>query len=69
MDNEQNQEILLSTIEAGELLGVGPERVRQFIADDRLPARRVSRQYVIKMSDVLKFKQITRETGRPKKRK
>ncbi len=58
------QEII--TVEkAAEIIGdVKPRRVRQFVAEGRLPAIRVKSTYLIKWSDLLDFKDVPRRSGR-----
>lgn len=56
---------LLTTAEAARELGVTPRRVRQLIADGRIAAKKVGRDYVI---DPRSLKAVeNRQTGRPKK--
>lgn len=45
----------LTTRQAGEVLGVTPQRVIALIRDGRLPASKVGRDWLIAMSDVEKF--------------
>ena len=58
-------ENLLTTQKAGELLGVNPSRVRQFILEGRLPAIKIGRDWIISKDDLNKVKD--RKPGRPKK--
>lgn len=56
---------MLTTKEAGVALGISTRRVRQLIAEGRLPAKKVGRDYVI---DPRGLKAVeNRQTGRPKK--
>lgn len=54
---------LVTTKDAALTLGVTEERVRQFIREERLPAVRMGRDYVIQEVD-LKLVAV-RKTGRP----
>ena len=56
---------LLTTQEAGKLLGVGRLRVRQLISSGRLPAMKFGRDWVISKDDLSKV--ANRKSGRPKK--
>lgn len=58
---------LLSVAEVAERLGVTRARVNQFINEQRLPAQRIGRSFVINEQD-LKLIQ-DRKVGRPLKRK
>lgn len=58
---------LLSVAEAAERLGVTRGRVNQFISEERLPAQKVGRSYVIKENDLKLVKD--RQNGRPAKAK
>ncbi len=57
----------LTTKEAAERLGVSVGRVKQFVAEGRLPAIKVGHTNLVKESD-LKLVQ-DRKTGRPPKAK
>ncbi len=54
---------LLSTSEAADKLKVSVQRVHQFIAEGRLPAQKVGRDYVIDGNDLRLVAE--RKTGRP----
>lgn len=56
---------LLSVAEAAERLGVTRARVNQFINDERLPAQRIGRSFVIREEDLSLLE--NRKTGRPTK--
>ena len=56
---------LINSKEAAEQLGVCVQRVRQLIAAGRLPAQKVSRDWVIRERDLAKV--AHRKHGRPKK--
>jgi excisionase family DNA binding protein len=56
---------LLSVAEAAEKLGVTRARVNQFISENRLPAQRIGRSFVIKEKDLTLIE--NRKTGRPAK--
>jgi excisionase family DNA binding protein len=58
---------LLTTAEAADQLGITSRRVRQLIADGRIAAKKVGRDYVI---DPRSLKAVEdRKTGRPAKGK
>lgn len=54
---------LLSTSEAAAALGVSPRRVLQLIADGRLRAKRIGRDYVIEAKALRAVRD--RPNGRP----
>lgn len=55
----------LTTAQAAAVLGVTPARVRQYIADGRLPARALTpRLHLVRAADVAKL--VRRKPGRPK---
>lgn len=58
---------LISTKEAAEKLGISVLRVQQLIWQERLPAQKIGRDYVIKEED-LKLVE-NRKVGRPAKDK
>ena len=55
----------LTTREVADRLGVTVQRVHQFIKDERLPAQKFGRDYIINEGD-LKALDV-RQTGRPPK--
>lgn len=55
----------LTTKEAAEKLGISEGRIRQFVADGRLPAVKVGQTNLVKESDLSLVAE--RKTGRPKK--
>jgi excisionase family DNA binding protein len=57
---------LLTTKEAGEILGVNASRVRQLILSGRLPATKLGRDLFIKEKDLKKV--AVRKPGRPKQK-
>lgn len=57
----------LTTKEAAERLGVSVGRVKQFVAEKRLPAEKVGHTNLIKESDLQLVSD--RQTGRPAKQK
>lgn len=58
----------LTTGQAAEMLGVTPTRVRQFIEQGRLGARRLGRDWVLRRAAVERFAAVPRSrTGRPSK--
>lgn len=57
------QKELLSTAEAGELLGVSQRRAIQLIESGRLPATRVGKSYIVNRADLAKVRH--RKPGRP----
>lgn len=54
---------LLGVPDAARLLGVSPGRVRDFIKDRRLPARKIGDQWIIRRADLALV--AHRRTGRP----
>ena len=58
---------LLSVSEAAEKLGISRWRINQLINEERLPAQKVGRAYVIKESDLKLVED--RKPGRPPKNK
>ena len=54
---------LLTTQQAGEILGVNASRVRQFILEGRLPAIKLGRDNLIREEDLNLVRD--RRTGRP----
>lgn len=57
---------LLTTKAAAERLGVSVDRVYQFIREERLPAQKIGRDYLIDEKDLALVQD--RKTGRPAKR-
>lgn len=58
-------DILFTTSQSAEFLGVTPSRIRQLILEGRLQATKVGRDYIIKQSDLEEFSTIPRtRTGR-----
>ncbi len=62
---KEREDNLLSGMEAAEKLGVSRWRVNQFINEDRLPAKKIGRSYVIKEDDLELVRK--RKIGRPMK--
>jgi len=62
MSKEQKSE-MISTKEAAEELGVTTIRVRALIRDGRLPALKISRDWIIRRSDLDLVR--VRKPGRP----
>ena len=56
---------LITTKQAAERLGVSVKRVTALIREDRLPAEKVGRDWLINEKDLAKVKD--RQTGRPRK--
>ena len=56
---------LLTTKEVAKKLNVSERRIRQFIAQGRLPAIKLGRDWIISKDDLEKVK--GRKAGRPKK--
>jgi excisionase family DNA binding protein len=56
---------LLSTAEVAAQLGVTRQRVLELITDERLPARKVGRSYVVRASDLSLLARF--KVGRPSK--
>jgi excisionase family DNA binding protein len=57
---------LLNTTEAAEKLGVSVRRVRQLIAEGKIPAHNLGRDYAIEESTLSKVK-VYGKAGRPSK--
>jgi excisionase family DNA binding protein len=57
----------ITTKQAAEKLGVSEGRIRQFVAEGRLPAMKVGQTNLVKESDLKLVKE--RKTGRPPKTK
>jgi len=57
----------LTTEQAAERLGVSPQRVRMLIKEERLPATRLGRDWLVNEKD-LKLVAV-RKPGRPPKKK
>ena len=62
VSKERNQ-MELTTAEAATELGVSRRRVRQYITEGRLKARKLGRDYIIDSRSLAAFK--PRRTGRP----
>lgn len=63
----ENGDSLLTSKEAATLLGVSPSRVRQFVLENRLPAKKLGRDLVFLKSHVEAFSEVERvRTGRKK---
>ena len=58
---------MLTTAEVAERLGVSPRRVRELITDERLPAQKFGRDYLIEEKDLRLVKD--RKPGRPPRSK
>ena len=58
---------MLTTNEVADRLGVSVQRVHQFIKDERLPAQKIGRDYIINEGDLRLLG--NRQTGRPPKAK
>lgn len=56
---------MLTTSDAASRLGVTVQRIHQFIADGRLPAQKVGRDYIISDEDLKLVED--RKPGRPPK--
>ena len=56
---------MLTTGEVAERLGVTVQRIHQFIKDERLPAQKMGRDYIINEDDLKSIED--RPTGRPPK--
>jgi excisionase family DNA binding protein len=56
---------MLTTGEVAERLGVTVQRIHQFIKDERLPAQKMGRDYLIDENDLKRIED--RPTGRPPK--
>ena len=60
-------EQLVTGAETARLLGLSPTRVMTLIREGRLPARKVGRQWVLRLEDVERFRDTPRPAGRPRK--
>lgn len=60
-----SKEVLLSVSEAADKLGISRWRINQLINQERLPAQKVGRAYIIKESDLKLVED--RKPGRPTK--
>jgi excisionase family DNA binding protein len=58
-----SKEVLLSVSEAADKLGISRWRINQLINQERLPAQKVGRAYIIKESDLKLVED--RKPGRP----
>lgn len=58
----------LTTKQAGELLGITPDRVRQLIIEGTIKAEKFGRDNFITESEVERVKQLDRKVGRPPKK-
>lgn len=58
---------LVGVTVAADELNLSPNRVRQLIKLERLPAQRIGREYAITREDLETFKRIDRPVGRPPK--
>jgi excisionase family DNA binding protein len=54
---------IITTVEAGRRLGVTPQRIRQYIAEGRIRAQKVGRDYLVDAESVDEFR--PRPTGNP----
>lgn len=59
-------DVLLTTADAAEMLGVSTSRLRQFVEDDRLPAKKLGRDWLFSEHDLLAFAKRDRTVGRPR---
>lgn len=58
----------LTTEDAAKYLGVSPSRIRQLIAEKRLPSEKFGRDHMILKSDLAEFATSgKKKIGRPKK--
>jgi excisionase family DNA binding protein len=64
-DEEPDEQI--TTTEAGKRLGVTPERIYQLIEEEKLPAKRFGKAWMIRASDLDLVRD--RPKGRPRKKK
>ena len=60
-----NKEVLLTTQQAAERLGLTDSRVRQLVLEGRLPAQKFGHLHMIREQDLVLVKEIKR--GRPPK--
>ena len=59
----------LTTKQAGEQLGITPDRVRQLILEGTINAEKIGRDNFIAESEVERVKNLNRKPGRPAKKK
>ena len=55
----------LTVTETAEKLDVSPRRIRQFISEGRLQAKKIGKQYIISKASLGKFIDKPRKVGRP----
>lgn len=61
---------VLTTAQASKRLGVSAARVRKLIKDERLPAKKQGRDYIIRLGDIVDFAKHGRKSiGRPKEKR
>lgn len=56
----------ITTKRAGEILGISVRRVNKLINDDRLPAQKTGRDWLLVLDDVIAFSKLKRGVGRPR---
>lgn len=55
----------ITTSEAAKILGVNSSRVRQFLADGRIPGEKLGKNWMLDLKKVMIFNRIPRNTGIP----
>lgn len=60
---------MLTTEEAGELIGISETTVRTHIRRGRIEAKKRGRQWWIHMDEAIRYRDRPQKTGRPKKEK
>ncbi|MDQ3636097.1 MAG: helix-turn-helix domain-containing protein [Acidobacteriota bacterium] len=58
----------LTTKQAGEVLGITPDRVRQLISEGTIKAEKFGRDNFILESEVKRVEKMDRKPGRPSKK-
>jgi excisionase family DNA binding protein len=67
MTKKKHEDPLIDTNEAAERLGISRRHAWSLVRDGKLPAQKVGRTYVIKLSD-LKLVETRPKVGRPSKK-
>jgi excisionase family DNA binding protein len=68
VQSQTMEDELMLLAQAAAEVGVSPERLRQLIKEDRLKAEKLGTYWVVRRSEVRRFKKQPRlRTGRPRK--